>query len=91
MFYFDIFREQRDSSSPPECPSPDSIMSTGSASMLSDLSAGRLSGYSGFAFRFPEKLQIVKPMEGKCMCVPVRVCWSYGKYTSYYAFEKYVQ
>ena len=49
-------------------------MSTGSASMLSELSAGRLSGYSGFAFRFPEKLQIVKPMEGKCVCVRLCVC-----------------
>ena len=49
-------------------------MSTGSASMLSELSAGRLSGYSGFAFRFPEKLQIVKPMEGKCVRVCVCVC-----------------
>ncbi|XP_015433949.1 PREDICTED: trafficking kinesin-binding protein milt isoform X1 [Dufourea novaeangliae] len=38
------------------CRTPDSIMSTGSS--------GNLSGYSGNAWRLPEKLQIVKPIEG---------------------------
>ncbi|XP_076162683.1 trafficking kinesin-binding protein milt isoform X2 [Ptiloglossa arizonensis] len=38
------------------CRTPDSIMSTGST--------GNLSGYSGNAWRIPEKLQIVKPIEG---------------------------
>ncbi|XP_076750608.1 trafficking kinesin-binding protein milt isoform X1 [Xylocopa sonorina] len=38
------------------CRTPDSIMSTGSS--------GNLSGYSGNAWRIPEKLQIVKPIEG---------------------------
>ncbi|XP_029052654.2 trafficking kinesin-binding protein milt isoform X2 [Osmia bicornis bicornis] len=38
------------------CRTPDSIMSTGSS--------GNLSGYSGNSWRIPEKLQIVKPIEG---------------------------
>ncbi|CAK9807371.1 Trafficking kinesin-binding protein milt [Anthophora plagiata] len=38
------------------CRTPDSIMSTGSS--------GNLSGYSGNTWRIPEKLQIVKPIEG---------------------------
>nr|XP_033323958.1 trafficking kinesin-binding protein milt isoform X1 [Megalopta genalis]XP_033323959.1 trafficking kinesin-binding protein milt isoform X1 [Megalopta genalis]XP_033323960.1 trafficking kinesin-binding protein milt isoform X1 [Megalopta genalis]XP_033323961.1 trafficking kinesin-binding protein milt isoform X1 [Megalopta genalis]XP_033323962.1 trafficking kinesin-binding protein milt isoform X1 [Megalopta genalis] len=38
------------------CRTPDSIMSTGSSA--------NLSGYSGNAWRLPEKLQIVKPIEG---------------------------
>ncbi|XP_076233918.1 trafficking kinesin-binding protein milt isoform X2 [Calliopsis andreniformis] len=38
------------------CRTPDSIMSTGSS--------GNLSGYGGNAWRIPEKLQIVKPIEG---------------------------
>ncbi|XP_017893664.2 trafficking kinesin-binding protein milt isoform X2 [Ceratina calcarata] len=38
------------------CRTPDSIMSTGSS--------GNLSGYSSNAWRIPEKLQIVKPIEG---------------------------
>ncbi|XP_076651595.1 trafficking kinesin-binding protein milt isoform X2 [Halictus rubicundus] len=38
------------------CRTPDSIMSTGSSA--------NLSGYSGNAWRIPEKLQIVKPIEG---------------------------
>ncbi|XP_015586162.1 trafficking kinesin-binding protein milt isoform X2 [Cephus cinctus] len=38
------------------CRTPDSIMSTGSS--------GNLSGFSGNSWRLPEKLQIVKPMEG---------------------------
>ncbi|XP_054000970.1 trafficking kinesin-binding protein milt isoform X2 [Hylaeus anthracinus] len=38
------------------CRTPDSIMSTGSS--------GNLSGYGGNAWRLPEKLQIVKPIEG---------------------------
>ncbi|XP_014468694.1 PREDICTED: trafficking kinesin-binding protein milt isoform X2 [Dinoponera quadriceps] len=38
------------------CRTPDSIMSTGSS--------GNLSGFSGNTWRIPEKLQIVKPMEG---------------------------
>ena len=43
---------------PMGCRTPDSIMSTGSS--------GNLSGFSGnsTAWRLPEKLQIVKPMEG---------------------------
>lgn len=45
------------STTPTECYTPDSFMSTGSGSNVSDFS--RLSG-----FRFPDKLQIVKPMEG---------------------------
>ncbi len=61
LLLFVFFRQ---SLTPTRCHSPDSIMSTGSASEMSDLS--RLSGYSGFSFRIPEKLQIVKPMEGRC-------------------------
>lgn len=38
------------------CRTPDSIMSTGSS--------GNISGYGGNAWRIPEKLQIVKPIEG---------------------------
>ncbi|ELU00243.1 hypothetical protein CAPTEDRAFT_229053 [Capitella teleta] len=45
--------------SPDQCPTPDSYMSTGSGSNLSDLS--RLSNGT---YRIPEKLQIVKPLEG---------------------------
>ncbi|XP_011251147.1 trafficking kinesin-binding protein milt isoform X5 [Camponotus floridanus] len=41
---------------PFDCRTPDSIMSTGSS--------GNLSGFSGNAWRIPQKLQIVKPMEG---------------------------
>ncbi|XP_028050005.1 trafficking kinesin-binding protein milt isoform X1 [Monomorium pharaonis] len=41
---------------PFDCRTPDSIMSTGSS--------GNLSGFSGNTWRIPQKLQIVKPMEG---------------------------
>ena len=41
---------------PHGCRTPDSIMSTGSS--------GNLSGYGGNTWRVPEKLQIVKPIEG---------------------------
>ncbi|XP_068986899.1 trafficking kinesin-binding protein milt isoform X4 [Bombus flavifrons] len=43
-------------SAPHGCRTPDSIMSTGSS--------GNLSGYGGNTWRVPEKLQIVKPIEG---------------------------
>jgi len=49
-------------STPSPCHTPESIMSTGSGSNFSDLS--KLSGFSNIPFRMPEKLQIVKPMEG---------------------------
>ena len=41
------------------CPTPDSMLSTGSASVYSNLM-----GRSNSAFMLPEKLQIVKPLEG---------------------------
>ncbi|KAL0107522.1 hypothetical protein PUN28_014681 [Cardiocondyla obscurior] len=44
---------------PFDCRTPDSIMSTGSSGNLSGYS-----GNSGNAWRIPQKLQIVKPMEG---------------------------
>lgn len=44
---------------PFDCRTPDSIMSTGSSGNLSGFS-----GNSGNAWRIPQKLQIVKPMEG---------------------------
>lgn len=44
---------------PFDCRTPDSIMSTGSCGNLSGFS-----GNSGNAWRIPQKLQIVKPMEG---------------------------
>lgn len=48
--------------SPDQCPTPDSYMSTGSGSNISELS--RLSSLTNGGFRIPEKLQIVKPLEG---------------------------
>ena len=54
-------RGSDDSDTPNPCRTPESYLSTGSGSNLSDFS--RMSNMS--TFKMPEKLQIVKPLEGK--------------------------
>lgn len=53
---YDVGMHSPSTSAPHGCRTPDSIMSTGSS--------GNLSGYGGNTWRVPEKLQIVKPIEG---------------------------
>ena len=63
LCYIYIYSDDTDTTTP--CHTPDSYMSNGSYSNLSELS--RLSSLSNF--RIPEKLQIVKPLEGQTFCV----------------------
>ena len=59
VFVYLCFRQESEGTATPSR-TPDSVLSAGSA--LSDFS--RLSGMSGYSFRMPQKLQIVKPLEG---------------------------
>jgi hypothetical protein len=65
--YFLVCRQSSEGPNSPEpCSTPDSYMSTGSGSNLSDFSrlSGNVSNGGTGGFRIPEKLQIVKPLEG---------------------------
>ena len=48
----------------PNCPTPDSCLSTGSASVYNNNNTNIARSHSATLFSLPEKLQIVKPIEG---------------------------